>query len=163
MAHYQKAIKCPNDYIAFALDPNNIKIIYFMIHGLKDEWENGWFLFEMRLTDKFPFDPPEFYAKNENGLYTPNIKCCISVGEFHSNDYVKVLGVGGFAAEVMNGLINWDIEGIGLIKTTLDEKRVISAGSLRKIQTDYPYIYELICKSHSEYSKRWGGVHKPLV
>jgi len=158
-AQFQKAIKEPNEYIKFAVDddPYTWLILIHNISGNKDEYLGGEFIFRMILPKDFPYNPPEFYALTPNGLYDCHKKCCISIGEFHKDEYRAVLGASGFAKELANGLINWhEVEsGMNMLRTNYEEKK-----GLAKSSRDYNLKFnkkflDLIENQFKSYSKKW--------
>src|SRR3989304_8041079 len=127
MGQFKKATKEPDEYIKYAINESNCYEWYILISGLlgeKDEYKDCEFIFRLNLPKNFPYAPPEFYALTPNGFYAYNKKVCISIGEYHADDYRTTLGVSGFAMELANGLINWKSmgHGINLLTTSINEK-----------------------------------------
>lgn len=120
MAHYKKATTSPHPYIKVAMDPSNVAVWYFLIHNLDDAYKGGEYLFKMTAPKDFPFKPPTFVCMTPNGFYETGGPICISIGEFHSNNYRPTLGMMGFAEQVMAGLIDAKNmgHGIRLVNTT---------------------------------------------
>jgi ubiquitin-conjugating enzyme E2 J2 len=92
----------------------------WLVVNLPDPYAGGEYLFQLRAPPTFPRSPPEFVALTPNGVFEPGGKICISIGEFHADaragaqgsyGWRPVLGMAGFAREVVNGLI--DPEGLG--------------------------------------------------
>ena len=82
MAQFKKAIKEPNEFIKFSIDEDNPYIWFILIHNISGnnvEYVGGEFIFEIKLPNNFPYSPPIFYAKTDNGLYTRDKKCCIKI------------------------------------------------------------------------------------
>ena len=84
--------------------------------------------------DAFPARPPQFTFLTANGVYEPGGKICISIGEFHAEDsagssgafgWRAVLGMNGFAREVVNGMIDPEHLGGGI--RILDEPPALRA------------------------------------
>lgn len=160
--HFRKATREPDEYIIYAMDPENIKVWWVLVRnmvGNNNEWENGYFLFKLEAPNDFPTSPPSFYAQHSNGVYGVNVKCCISIGEFHSDQYRGVLGMRGFAVELANGMMNWEfltkLGGINLLRTTAEEKKNISQNSLQYIAENFPEQLKLLENAYSVYSAKW--------
>jgi hypothetical protein len=186
MSQYKKAISEPNDCIKFAMSdkPNTWYIMIYNMTGDNDEYTYecdetdckthnttgkckvkvaGEFLFEMIAPSDFPQSPPHFYTLTPNGVYGESgadgkrIKVCISIGEFHKADYRPVLGMGGFAINLVSGLIGWkDVShGIHIVRTTADEKHVIARRSRQINATQYAQITALVNSAFDDYSRAW--------
>lgn len=172
-AQFKKATAGPNEFIKFALKSDTeLNVWYILLSGFSgndDEFSYeeitpqgkeiryGEYLCEIRAPEEFPFKPPEFYFLTENGLYEINGKVCISIGEFHSGDYRASLGMAGFAAQLVSGMIGWrDIgSGIRLLNTSIQQKKEFAIKSRMANFKNYPKIMELIDKHYAEYSVKW--------
>ena len=159
-AQYKKAIKEPNEFIKFALDDDDPYTWYIMVHniaGSKDEYLGGEYIFKFILPKDFPYSPPKFYALTPNGLYDYNKICCISIGEFHKDDYRTSLGVAGFARELANGMIVWkDVQqGMNMLKTTYEEKKTIAKKSVEYNQKNNAKLLKIINDQYDLYSSKW--------
>lgn len=131
MAHYKKATTAPHPYIKVAMSADDVAKWYFLIHNLDEPYKGGEYLFEMRAPTDFPFKPPTFICHTPNGFYDIGGPICISIGEFHSNNYRATLGMMGFAEQVMAGLIDAKNmgDGIRLINTTDTQKKKYATAS----------------------------------
>lgn len=160
--HFKKATKDPDEYVIYAMDPDDCRKWYILIRnmcGAEDEWVGGHFLFEMSAPKTFPHDPPTFIAQHENGVYGVGSKCCISIGEYHKDQYRAVLGMRGFAQELCNGMMNHEylteLGGINLLKTSTKHKKKVSESSLDLLHTKFPKQMKLLEDSFAVYTKKW--------
>jgi len=160
--HFKKSIKEKSEYIKYAMDPDNIKIIYVLIHnisGPKDEFIGGEFLFKMDAPKEFPFKPPSFIAYTPNGVYDVNKSVCISIGIYHSNDYRPALGISGFAQELANGLMCYNDLGTGINlihnSTKPADKKKYAQESVAFNNKHYPQIMKMINEQYAAYSAAW--------
>lgn len=85
--------------------------IYFLVAGLAGRLRGGEYLYELKITKKFPHEPPAIRSLTPNGIFSPGQNICISIGVFHKNQqagsegswgYRSVLGLSGFARETVN-------------------------------------------------------------
>ena len=125
-AQFKKATKEPAENLKFYLDPDNINQCFILIHnigGNKDEYTDGEYLVRMVFPNDFPFAPPSFYFMTPNGLYMTEKKVCISIGEYHKDDYRATLGMIGFAKNLISGMIGWKEmgSGINLLRPTAND------------------------------------------
>lgn len=181
-AQFEKAVREPNPYIVFARHPEKINTWYIKLHnfdGDHGEFKNGEFLFEMIAPNEFPMKPPHFYALTDNGVYKAGLdeegkraKICISIGEFHADNYPATLGMAGFAEQLLSGLIGWRSLGSGINVFVFDgmtinqkekkthEIKKISEMSKEKNLKNYEDILKLLDESYEEYSKKWDNADK---
>jgi ubiquitin-protein ligase len=135
-AQFKKALTEKNPYIKYGMS-SNCTVWYILLHNMEGddgEYVGGEYLCKLVAPEKFPFEPPQFYFLTPNGVYEPNKKVCISIGEFHKDDYARTLGMSGFATELVSGMIGWKYlhdagGGIAIIKTTPEEKKMLAAKS----------------------------------
>ena len=125
MAHQlARAQREDHPHLLYQVDEDDVRIWHFLIVNLPSPYEGGEFIFRLRAPDDFPQRPPELTFLTPNGVYEADGgKICISIGEFHSRDragkegaygWRSVLGMIGFAGEVVNGLIAPDTRGGGI-------------------------------------------------
>ena len=145
MAHFKKATNAPHPYIKVAMSEGDVAKWYFLIHNIDEPYKGGEYLFEMTAPTDFPFKPPAFTCLTPNGFYDIGGRICISVGEFHSENYRATLGMMGFAEQVMAGLIDAKNmgHGIRLIVTTDNQKKNYAAASVEYNKTKYANIMKL--------------------
>lgn len=161
--HFAKAVKDPEEYLMFAVDPKNAQTWYILVRnvlGPNDEFKGGQYIFRMEAPDEFPMKPPKFYALTPSGFYGTNGTCCISIGEYHANDYRATLGMRGFAAELSNGLMNYDQmgHGINLLNTTVAEKKKYAKDSPAYNKKHLSKELNLILEAYAGYSAKWPSI-----
>lgn len=170
MAHVGKAIRDPasNEFYVIAVDDNDFTKCYVLLRNMigdHDEWVGGYFLFRIEMPDRFPFEPPSFYAMHDNGVYGVEVKCCISIGEFHKSDYKAVLGISGFINELANGMMCWEFTtekgGISLLRDPIHKKKKYSAESWEFLHEKFPNEMKLLHSAYNEYSKKWDLTNVP--
>jgi ubiquitin-conjugating enzyme E2 J2 len=159
-AQFKKATCEPIDYVKFAMDEANINTWYVSLSqfaGDNGEYYGGEYLVRVELPEEFPFKPPHFYFLTEQGLYGVETKVCISIGEYHSDQYRPVLGVSGFCTQLVSGLIGASDMGggINIKKTTCAEKARLAARSVETNRVKNGAIMSKINRSFLEYSANW--------
>jgi ubiquitin-protein ligase len=160
--HFQKAVREPEEFVKFYMcenDPQTWFILITNLSGKDGELEGGEYLFRMWAPPKFPFEPPKFTALTPNGVYDIKQSICISVGEYHKDQYQAVLGMGGFAKEMANGIMTWNTmgHGIGIIhmQNTVADKRRWAKESRAYNLKNYGNIMASIESTFSEYARKW--------
>lgn len=166
MAQFKKATTEPNEHIKFVMSEDNACVWYIRLRnigGNDDEFVGGEYDCRMVAPIDFPFNPPSFYFLTNNGLYEIETKVCISIGEYHKDDYRAALGMAGFANQLVSGLIGWKEMGggINIIKTSVEAKKKFAQASHQSNETRHPKICRMIEDSYSGYSARWDRAKIP--
>lgn len=148
MAHYKKATAVAHNYIKVAINEQNIAEWYVMIENLSEPYTEGQYLFTMTAPNDFPFKPPNFQCLTPNGFYEPGGSICISIGSFHSNNYRPVLGMMGFAEQIMAGMLEYKDMGSGirLLKTSDETKASLAKASKQYNAAHHSNIMRLFDK-----------------
>jgi ubiquitin-protein ligase len=122
------------------MDESDTRTWYYLAGGLGAP-VSGEYIFKLTAPDTFPARPPRFECLTPNGVYDLGGPVCISIGEFHAKDkpgatgsygWRPVLGMNGFAQEVVNGLIcSRDLtkDGVRILETTAAEKTLLAQAS----------------------------------
>lgn len=162
MAQFTKATREPEEFVKFSIDeadPQTWYIIVRNLSGKEGELEGGEYLFKMWAPTEFPFKPPKFTALTPNGVYEVEQSICISIGEYHSDQYQATLGMLGFAKELANGVMCWkDMgHGIGIIhmQNSVDDKRKWAKASRAYNLKHYAEIVKRIDYTYKAYSAKW--------
>lgn len=166
-AQLKKATREPNEYVKFYMNDENVSEWFILISnfdGDNGEFAGGEYLLKMVAPEGFPFKPPEFYFYTENGVYGTNTKVCISIGEYHSDQYRAALGMDGFANQLWNGMIGWKSlgGGISILHTDIKEKKRLAARSRDYNRKNYPDLIAKIESSFENYSQKWDRKKIPL-
>ena len=115
VANFAKWSETRHEYIDFLMDDTDPGLWWIRIRDLTGEFTGGEYIVEMRAPLKYPFEPPEFYFKTPTGVYGIDTKICISIGEFHKDKFAAAQGgMGGFALQLINGIIYWQNLGHGI-------------------------------------------------
>lgn len=160
LAHFKKATKEPVEQLKFYIDPDDVKKFYVMIHhagGNDDEYQDGEYIARIELPEDFPFSPPSFYFMTPTGLYAVEKKVCISIGEYHKDEYRAALGLLGFTKELLNGLIGWKEMGggINLAKPKIADLRSCAESSVEYNTKHNAALRTSINECFELYSAKW--------
>jgi len=162
MSQFQKAIRDPEEMVKFTIDERDPQTWYIEVRNLwgkEGELEGGRYLFKMWAPEDFPFKPPKFTALTPNGVYEINQSICISIGEYHADQYMATLGMLGFAKELANGMTCWkDMgHGIGIVhmQNSIADKRKWCRDSGAYNTKNNAEIVAKIESTYTEYSKKW--------
>lgn len=110
-----RAAQVDHPHLVHAVDGSDARTWHFLIINLPPPYRGGEYIFRLRAPESFPQQPPELSFLTPNGVFEADGgKVCISIGEFHAHDaagrdgaygWRPVLGMIGFAGEVVNALI----------------------------------------------------------
>lgn len=158
---FDAAVKYEHEYIKYAIDPEDINIIIVMLHHLEspnNEYIDGEYLIKFKLPPEYPAKPPHFTVLTPNGVYDVDaVGICIDMGHYHSSNYPTNIGFGGFAMQIVYGLMDPETikSGIGIHPGKVEERK-----KLAKLSTVYNLEYhkkyvDLINSTYDSYSKKW--------
>jgi len=168
MAQFKKATKNPCEYIKYYMS-DDISVWYILLtnfagnddeYTFEDEEKNkrfGQYLVKMTAPAEFPFKPPSFTFLTPNGVYDLDGPICISIGEFHAENYRAVLGMSGFANQLISGIVGWESleHGIRIIRTTCVKKKELAMESEKFNELYYPQILKDVNESYDNYSAKF--------
>lgn len=160
---FTKATKDPHESLKFLIDESDIKIWYILLNnmcGENNEFLDGEYLLRVKIPDTWvdcPSTPPDFYFMTPNGLYGCETIVCVSIGKFHPDQYRATLGIIGFCANLISGLIGWKEigHGIQILDTTLGQKKALAKRSRLYNMKNHSEILKKIHESFRDYSSRW--------
>lgn len=157
---YSLATENPHPYLKFYMDEANSTRWYVLISGCvgrENEFEGGEYLVRIEVPPKYPLDPPHFYFMTPQGLYGTETKVCVSIGEYHKENYRAVLGIVGFCENLVSGLIGWESlgHGIAILNTNMAEKKKLAAASREYNTRNNQQFIDKINSAFADYSKRW--------
>jgi ubiquitin-protein ligase len=121
------------------------------------EFTGGEYLIELTANEDPIAKPPKFKFLTPNGLYqVGSTSVCISVGQFHANNYAPAQGgMGGFAMQMANMLVFWRFmtSGLGfLYNDYLDAlTKKVPAEEVKKMEQKL--VNDI--KSHASNSKKF--------
>ncbi len=156
-----KGVKDPHEYVQYHItdDPYLWYVKVRNITGPQGELASGEYLFEVKAPEDITAKPPKFTALTPNGIYDIKQPVCISIGEYHADQWQSTLGMPGFCNELANGMMSYpDLKhGIAILQhqTSVSEKRRLAQESRAYNLKHYPQIVADIESAYAEYSKKW--------
>jgi len=160
-AMFRKSIAEPNQYVSkMVMDEQENTTWYAIMTGMEGEngeYLGGEYLIKVMATKEFPQKPPTFYVLTPNGLYDHGKKVCVSIGEYHADQWRPALGMVGLVTQLVSGMIGWKTfgGGINIVSTTADEKLKMAKNSSTWNAINYPEIIKSLNDSHAGYSALW--------
>jgi ubiquitin-protein ligase len=156
-AEVKRAKKRNNPNIRFIIFEEDANVWYFLITGLDEPYKGGEYIAKLtclyKKNKQFPHIPPRFEMLTPNGVYDIGGPICISIGEFHMDQYRAVLGLIGFMSEVMNGLICYDTlgGGIRIRESSYEDKKLYARNSYKYNWDRYPHLMEKFVEFDEQY------------
>ena len=158
-----KAMRGNYDCIKFA-QTDNINELILLFHNVQADpncYEGGEYLAMFKLPPEFPSKPPSFHLLTPNGIYKPGVNICISGGSYHADQYTSNIGIGGFAMQIVSGLITPDVfdsrkggsAGIGITIEDPETRQRLAQKSREFNYKNHPDLMEQINTQYDAYSK----------
>jgi ubiquitin-protein ligase len=113
-SQFSKFCVNPGPYLLATINEYDVYVWHFMAVGMDHPFKGGEYIFKLTAPATFPTIPPRLEFCTPNGVFEPGGAICISVGEYHSSDapgktgaygWRPVLGMAGFATQVVNGIM----------------------------------------------------------
>ena len=123
-----KLNQLPN--IKIACDLNNQLDWYCMIYDLnEEEYKNGQYIFNIKMSPNYPFDPPEFYFLTPNGRFDIDKKLCFSNSSYHKESWSPLWTIKTIILGFLSFFLEKKSSGIGHLVTSMDEKKIFAEKS----------------------------------
>jgi ubiquitin-protein ligase len=154
-SQYIRYHRNPEDNIIIVTDPENIRIWYALIIGNEYPYKYAEIIFKFTIPDKYPHDPPSVECLTPNGIFLLGKPFCVSIGEFHKDDWVKSLGITGYSKQLWNALLFFtqkDIKlSINVIWSSPDIRQDYSNKSYNYNKKNNKYIHKLVDQYIEDY------------
>lgn len=129
MKDYDDIRKNPIENIKVTCKEENIYDCYCMFYGLKDEYENGEFILNIKLAPNHPMDPPNFYFLTPNGRFEINKKLCFSNSSYHMESWSPMWNLRTIIYGFLSFFLEKSSTGIGHLNTTDQNKKSLALQS----------------------------------
>lgn len=130
-ANYRKYTASYDWNVDFIMDESDINKWYLRYHNMDHPFTRGEYLAELHANEN-PYMPPKIKFLTPNGVFLEyTLAICTTMSTYHGDTYPAVLGMGGFAVNMMNGMIGHDQleSGLNLLKTSDREKQRLANAS----------------------------------
>jgi len=141
---FSDIIDNPIPNIKLAYVDNNILNLYCLIYNLKEsEYLDGEYIFNIRISKNYPFEPPDFYFLTPNGKFDINKKLCFSNSSYHKNEWSPLWNI----KTIILGFLSFFLEkistGIGHIHNSEEIKQEYAKNSKKYNQTKLKEFMDL--------------------
>lgn len=103
---------------------------YCMIHGLTEEgFVGGEYIFNIRLSPRYPFEPPDFFFLTPNGRFELNRKLCFSNSSYHKEAWSPIWTIKTIILGFLSFFLEKTSVGLGHLTTTVQAKTEFAQNS----------------------------------
>ncbi len=144
---FEELIVTPLPNIKIAHSPDNILDWYCMIYGLEEPgFKEGEYIFNIRMSPNYPFDPPEFYFLTPNGRFDVDKKLCFSNSSYHKESWSPMWTIKTIILGFLSFFLEKTSSGIGHLTTSVEEKNKYALTSANYNKTKISKILGLFNK-----------------
>jgi ubiquitin-conjugating enzyme E2 J2 len=109
--------------IKIAQDPSNILNWYCLIYGLEESgFNDGEYIFNIKLNANYPFEPPEFFFLTPNGRFETSGKLCFSNSSYHKESWSPLWSIKTIILGFLSFFLEKTSSGIGHLTNTIEFK-----------------------------------------
>jgi ubiquitin-protein ligase len=114
----------PLDNIKIGVKEDNIKNCYCLIYGLtEEEYLEGEYIFNIKLHENHPFEPPNFYFLTPSGLFEINKKLCFSNSSLHPESWSPMWNLRTIILGLFSFFLEKKTTGVGHLYTPIETKK----------------------------------------
>ena len=85
---YEEILRNPLPNVLCAPSPSDHLNWYCLIYDLQEEcFDGGEYIFQIRLSPRYPFEPPDFFMLTPNGKFETGRKLCFSNTSMHAESW----------------------------------------------------------------------------
>jgi ubiquitin-conjugating enzyme E2 J2 len=144
LKEFTDIINDPIPHVHVTMDQSNNLLWYCLINNLNEEdYRGGEYIFHIKLSPRYPFEPPDFYMFTPNGRFATNTKLCFSNSTHHKESWSPIWNL----RTIIMGFLSFFLEkksvGIGHLESKSEEVRSLAANSKKYNQESLTKILEL--------------------
>jgi ubiquitin-conjugating enzyme E2 J2 len=145
---YTELIENPLPNIKIAHIPDNILDWYCIIYELnEEEYINGEYIFNIKMSANYPFEPPEFFFLTPNGRFDTGKKLCFSNSSYHKESWSPMWTIKTIILGFLSFFLEKKSSGIGHLTTSIDDKKILANNSSDYNQKKFKLILDLFKQS----------------
>jgi ubiquitin-protein ligase len=126
---YEELMRNPLPNIHLSLSPDDHLSWYCLIHDLQDNYEGGEYIFQIKLSPRYPFAPPDFYMLTPSGRFEIGKKLCFSNSSMHAESWSPMWTIRTMILGFLSFFLESNSTGVGHIATTAEEKKQLASQS----------------------------------
>jgi len=141
---YTDLSNTPLPNIKIAHNPTNLLNWYCLIYDLNEPgFTTGEYIFNIKMSPNYPFEPPEFYFLTPNGRFDINKKLCFSNSSYHIETWSPLWTIKTIILGFLSFYLEKTSSGIGHLNSTIEEKNKFANLSKNYNETKLKHILEL--------------------
>ena len=146
---YKSIVANPIPNVEVVYHKNDNLCWYCRIYDLGEaEHQYGEYIFNIKLSKKYPFEPPDFYILTPNARFSINTKICFSNSKFHKEEWSPIWTLKTLIMGFLSLFLEKETVGIGHLKPiSLLEKQELALASKTFNQTHLSEIMHLFPSS----------------
>ena len=109
----------------------------------EEEYKNGQYIFNIKMSPNYPFDPPEFYFLTPNGRFDINKKLCFSNSSYHKESWSPLWTIKTIILGFLSFFLEKKSSGIGHLIASIDEKKIFAEKSQEYNKTNLKKYLDL--------------------
>jgi len=138
-------MESPLPNVKVGLDKTDILNWYCLVNGLEDpRFQGGQYIFHIRLSPRYPFEPPDFFVLTPNGRFDVNKKLCFSNSSYHPTSWSPIWNLRTIILGLLSFFLEDSSSGVGHITTTIEAKQNLAQQSVEYNQKHHARIMSLI-------------------
>ncbi len=103
---------------------------YCLIYDLREEGlVGGEYIFNIKLSQRYPFEPPDFFFLTPNGRFELNKKLCFSNSSYHKEAWSPIWTIRTIIMGFLSFFLEKNSTGLGHISSTTQVKSELAAAS----------------------------------
>ena len=120
---FNELLQTPLPNIKITHNPDDILDWYCMIYELEEPgFIGGEYIFNIKMSSNYPFEPPEFYFLTPNGRFDINKKLCFSNSSYHKESWSPMWTIKTIILGFLSFFLEKTSSGIGHLTTDESEK-----------------------------------------
>jgi ubiquitin-protein ligase len=137
-------INNPITNVRVACDRNDNLNWHCLIYGLTEVgFVNGEYLFNIKLSARYPFEPPDFTFLTPNGRFEVNKKLCFSNSGYHKEEWSPIWTIKTIILGFLSFFLEKTSSGIGHLTTTPEMKTDFANKSIAYNRQNFPVVMAL--------------------
>lgn len=118
----------PNVHVA--VDPDDMLSWYGMIYGLDEpHYRGGEYIFNIKLSPRYPFEPPDIFFLTPSGRFQTNVKICFSNSSYHKETWAPSWRIHTIILGILSFFLESSSTGVGHLNTPAGEKHTFAGQS----------------------------------
>lgn len=121
-------------------DESDLQTFYSIVRSMEGDYQDGEYIFRIKLPDEYPFKPPVICCETPNGRFLAGQNICLSISHFHSETWSPLITLEKIILSVVSVFYDETISGVGSIRSTPAETREAARRSIDFNKKHFPHV-----------------------